>query len=754
MTPIGPIIHQIQRDLSSTDDLATVKCALSEPLTILLGCHSSPDRHVTLHGSRYLSSLSSEDLPAAACVFRRTHLARHLDLLLSSVSVNWLPLLTDSERRVLFDPYFGVIQGTAAAGVSQGGDGADIHAALGALVRAIAKKEHSFSLQVSVGILEALLSSWDVGAFLRAATQSGVSSETPEFRDSLQAGVWEQYISTVVAIPERVANACERTYRKAAPAMLSLLAAKLSRLGYSDMLADQWLLSLQKSIKIPPTASLWKDVFAPLPPREAENILASFLRRFAKETAQSDAHRRNIIRFSKILSLLVGESAVDSVMEIQHTLVQKFLLVSVFPIDALRILIEFFASLPESSDITCAILLCLARVSANGIQRSGLAHLFISGIDKYLDSSLPRTRLLGMVTAECFSKIANDTSTLDFELGETEEVRFLRSLAVPPPPLPSLNADDFDSDPHDIGEVAAQSVATGDTTKDTSLFPSAIKCDDDDVNLRLVTTSEEDPDEIVENVRELASNDSDSDSTSDSDDDDDLQPYNLREDDVPVSSDGKSLKPPAYIRECVRGLRAADDPDKIEVALNAAESLIRATAVEELNEVGTDIASTLLHLQNPYELDSFDKKRMAALVELTTRIPAIVSGFLIEEFYEGKQSTGLRMDVLTCLALSAARLSAIPEEAPTRTRHTAPAAPLDIVAERIKANTRRFSRKSLIAPAKTHVNRFAPVAGKFFFPLVGRFQSPSYSQRLFEGDTAILLVEKFLTTAGILVGCA
>ena len=48
----------------------------------------------------------------------------------------------------------------------------------------------------------------------------------------------------------------------------------------------------------------------------------------------------------------------------------------------------------------------------------------------------------------------------------------------------------------------------------------------------------------------------------------------------------------------------------------------------------------------------------------------------------------------------------------------------DIIAERIKAKTRRFSRKSLIPVKKAQANRFAPVATNFLGPLLGGFQNP------------------------------
>lgn len=141
--------------------------------------------------------------------------------------------------------------------------------------------------------------------------------------------------------------------------------------------------------------------------------------------------------------------------------------------------------------------------------------------------------------------------------------------------------------------------------------------------------------------------------------------------------------------------------------------------------------------------------------------------FLTRQFFERNYNMTQRLDVLEILALSARELSSFGEEVLSReerekaeaeaqqvvmdrvTQDGKPPSALDIVALRIKQNTRRFSRKSTVKPKKAAPNHFVPVAGHFFFPLLNQYDRPRLSFDLL-GEDAVLL-ERFVQTLAIVL---
>jgi telomere length regulation protein len=118
--------------------------------------------------------------------------------------------------------------------------------------------------------------------------------------------------------------------------------------------------------------------------------------------------------------------------------------------------------------------------------------------------------------------------------------------------------------------------------------------------------------------------------------------------------------------------------------------------------------------------------------------------FLASQFFERNYNIAQRLDILEILALSARELSSFGDaddefsskeekeaaEAEVLERMAQSQKPLsqsDIIAVRIRQNTRRFSKKSLVKPKRTKVNQFAPVAGHFFFPLLNYYDRPRFA---------------------------
>ncbi|KAG6919990.1 hypothetical protein DXG01_013339 [Tephrocybe rancida] len=104
------------------------------------------------------------------------------------------------------------------------------------------------------------------------------------------------------------------------------------------------------------------------------------------------------------------------------------------------------------------------------------------------------------------------------------------------------------------------------------------------------------------------------------------------------------------------------DADKIEMALNYAEELIRKKRGygTELDENAVNLVYGLIGLQDNYELEDFELKRQGALNALIACAPRKAAPTLIEEFFKNQYSTSQRYVALNALALGAREMASLP----------------------------------------------------------------------------------------------
>ncbi|TFK90973.1 telomeric DNA binding protein [Polyporus arcularius HHB13444] len=130
----------------------------------------------------------------------------------------------------------------------------------------------------------------------------------------------------------------------------------------------------------------------------------------------------------------------------------------------------------------------------------------------------------------------------------------------------------------------------------------------------------------------------------------------------------KKVARPVYLAqlgEMVRssgGLQGGNEQDtaeKLEVALNVAEELIRRKSGygTELEENTVNLVHAFIGLQDNYDLVGFDQKRQAALNALVVCCPRKAAPTIIEQFFTNQYSTDQRFVMLNALALGARELA-------------------------------------------------------------------------------------------------
>ncbi|CAA7267613.1 unnamed protein product [Cyclocybe aegerita] len=110
-----------------------------------------------------------------------------------------------------------------------------------------------------------------------------------------------------------------------------------------------------------------------------------------------------------------------------------------------------------------------------------------------------------------------------------------------------------------------------------------------------------------------------------------------------------------------QGTKEPHEADKIEMALNCAEELVRKKSGygSELDENAVNLVYALLGLQDNYELEGFAEKRQGALTALVACAPRKATSCLIEEFFKNQYSTDQRFVALNALAVGARELASL-----------------------------------------------------------------------------------------------
>jgi len=507
---------------------------------------------------------------------------------------------------------------------------------------------------------------------------------------------------------------------------LAFLAGKISLCGHGELLLRSLLPELQHLCI---TDFLWRRIaqqfFGGIPDRCLESVVLQLVFLVPSPSVLGiylGSMPKTSPKMAFILShklLLVrcfdGPTAVGVLRNITGYLANNTELSSLF-VSTFRSLLATWADgsslrhrpLEQSIYLSKAVVAFIAYASPQTIaeSREDILRCMLDGLPSYLGSSVTTVRQIGSVVAEKLSDAVhkeNEGEALRFNVEQNEIVDSILELCNVPASEVSTTIDDKEKTFADESKVVTETLN----------------------NLSLQLESEK---------PEICASKSEEDLDSDDEEADHLKPYAV------FASEPENAKKPVYLTQCIDGLIKQDDPEAVEQSLTHIESLVRHGSLSTVREVGVELCRILLHLDDQFALVSFTVMRFRAMVSLAVRIPALIAEYLGAEFYGRNYNIRQRMDILDVLAAAATELAEPPKTTssssatgenpclvPVTANTTEHVNWPEVVQQRIEAKTRRFGRGRQRPAPVSAANRFAGVAGSFFYPLLRHFHCQSDS---------------------------
>ncbi|KAK5850709.1 hypothetical protein PBY51_001563 [Eleginops maclovinus] len=669
-------------------------------------------------------SRSSSDQRAE---FRRAHFTRTLQFLVSNIQADWLPGLSAAQRTELWDGLF--LRGPPEQ-------------ALLVLMEGISELRASTSLDLLISVTEQFLQSGRLAALLWSYCLLTAPSDSPQLRETL--------LARIVALPDLTANrlhlknkhcfcpqqyytllasemltALERTcqaLRDGTDCSLTFVSQTLGKVCIQGHSGPVFAVMAPRLSVCTRSDMVWQRVCWKLlqnvPQRWMESVLTGLVQAVSgpeafgrivgnlvitnKKAQFVITHKLLLLQYkyeTQVLRTVLGYLSADR--ERRPLLIQ-----------VLRSLSQAWANpsavkhtpLEQQLYVSKALLLSVRLLRDAELQelRSELLQCMLGGMQSHLDSSVVRIRHMGMVVGECLSARMDINKTkLKFEYDQDEETLELLSMMTP------ISGEEPEAEPEN--GVTSPLEASEKTTQNAS-----------------------------------SENKSKSDPDSDLDSDDEFTPY-----DMSADQEMSKESPPRYLRDCLEIFISSEDSVRLELSLRVAEGLVRKN-VFAAREISVQLTKVLLHMENKYSIRGFLSLRQATMVALTVTDCIPVTQYLTTEFYSMNYSLCQRLDILEVLALAAQELSkpitaerSPPVGVPVSTDLTPypgdnPVHWRQVVERRIQSKTKRLTKGVTQPPAKATPNRYAPVAGHFFFPLLSNYDKPQVTFDLLGGDHLVL----------------
>ncbi|KAM6897678.1 telomere length regulation protein TEL2 homolog [Xenentodon cancila] len=661
--------------------------------------------------------------------FRRAHYTRTLMFLVSNVQADWVRSLSASQRAELWDGFF--LTGPPDQ-------------SLVVLMDAIAEMRPTTSLDHFVSITERFLQSGRLADLLWSYCLQTVSSDSPQLRETL--------LGRISALPDITANklhpnnrplffplryypllatemltALERTcqaLRDGTDCSLTFVAQTLGKVCIQGHSGPVLALMAPRLSVCTHSDMVWQRVCWKLlenvPPRWMESVLTGLVQAVSGPDALSRiignlvltnkkaqfvlTHKLLLLQYkyeTQVLRNILGYLAADRDRRPLLTQVLRSVSQAWANPSAVK-----HTSVEQQFYVSKVLLLTVSLLKDSELQelRSELLQCMLGGMQSHLDSGVVRIRSMGMVVGECLSSRMDFSGTkLRFEYEQDEDICELLSFMTP------STSDEPEPELLNEGDNPEGTVPSSHSV--TSQNPSA---------------------------SQLSRTEADS----DLDSDDELSPYDM-------SGDQKMSQgsPPRYLRDCLEILISSEDPERVELSLRAAESLVRRN-VFPAKEISVQMTKVLLHMEDKYSIAGFLMLKQTTMVALTVTDCIPVTRYLTTEFYSLNYSLRQRLDILEVLAIAAQELSKpVPKEsAPSiNAASTSDSYPSDnpvhwrlVVEKRIQSKTKRISKGATQPVSKATPNRYAPVAGYFFFPLLRNYDKPQVTFDLLGSDHLVL----------------
>ncbi|XP_039472802.1 telomere length regulation protein TEL2 homolog isoform X2 [Oreochromis aureus] len=642
--------------------------------------------------------------------FRKTHYSSALQLLVSNIQADWLHQLTAAQRTELWDGLF-------LAGPPE--------QALLVLMDAIGELRPTSNLDHVVNITEKFLQRRRLAELLCSYCLEAAPSDSPQLRETL--------LGRISALPDITANklqlnnralflpqqyypllatemltALERTCQALRGSVLAVMAPRLSACTCSDMVWQRVCWKLLENVPQRWMESVLTGLVQAVSGPDALGRIIGNLVLTNKKAQFVITHKLLLLQYkyeTRVLRIILGYLAADR--DRRPLLIQVLRSVSQAWANSSAVK---HTPLEQQLYVSKALLLSVSLLKDSEIQelRSELLQCMLSGMQTHLDSNVVRIRRMGMVIGEYLSSRMDINGTkLKFEYDQDEETRELLSLLAPGA------CDEPEAEPvnrADGPEETAETAESAQNASQTTSGAQALKTDPD----------------------------------SDLDSDDELTPYDMSGD-----QEISKASPPHYLRDCLEILISSEDPVRVELALQAAESLVRKNSFAA-REISVQMSKVLLHMDDKYNINGFLYLRQATMVALTVADCIPVTHYLTTEFYSLNYSLRQRLDILEVLALAAQELSKPVTEKKAASISSATTAELtpypgdspvhwrNVVEKRIQSKTKRLTKKAAQPVTKATPNRYAPVAGHFFFPLLKNYDKPQVTFDLLGSDHLVL----------------
>lgn len=406
------------------------------------------------------------------------------------------------------------------------------------------------------------------------------------------------------------------------------------------------------------------------------------------------------------------------------------------------------------SKIILYIINSLQNIGLSDTERSKIQNLVFSGMSVHLESLIELIRSSGMKTGEIIINFLNQESENKAEM----ELKF-----------------DYDSLKEESKDVVAklQNIIEKDMQcyfKQKHNFDTTVE----ELIMKLITKEDRDfkyipperkfrnrqflepKNEVVlsKSLKLKSSNIKIIDNTDfELDSDDDLEPYDLSND-IKVSQ----KNPPAYLRDLRDGLLETGDNEMFALSLENCEALIISQLPDDDSTIGLEILEILISLEPKVYVENFDGLIFQSCIAITCVYPAIYAEYLCRQIHAdlGTYSIARRVFMLDVLRRAAETLSNLkpankPQENVTKRIKDLSCAE-EVIRKRLESKTRYFKRHKYFKLERP--NKFAEVAGNFFFPLLYGFNQNKMLCQATKEDSDYILLIHFIETLAILMWAA